>query len=98
MDKAAVSRLKARLSEYLAKVKAGEEVVVTERGRPVARLIPVEAGEESGEQGRLLALERAGEIRLGSGKIGGDFWEMFRLEDAEGSVRSAVSEERAEGW
>lgn len=60
MDTAAVSRLKARLSEYLAKVKAGEEVVVTERGRPVARIVPVESGENGGEWGRLLALERAG--------------------------------------
>jgi hypothetical protein len=29
---AAVARLKAALSEYLARVKAGEEVIVTERG------------------------------------------------------------------
>ena len=32
--------LKARLSEYLARVTDGEDVVVTDRGRPVARLVP----------------------------------------------------------
>ncbi len=33
-----VSDLKARLSEYLRLVKKGEEVVVLDRGEPVARL------------------------------------------------------------
>ncbi len=31
--------LKAKLSEYLALVSSGEEVTVTDRGRPVARLV-----------------------------------------------------------
>jgi prevent-host-death family protein len=35
-----VRDLKARLSEYLGRVAAGEDVVVTDRGRPVARLVP----------------------------------------------------------
>ncbi len=35
-----VRELKARLSEYLRKVKAGRTVVITERGRPVGRLVP----------------------------------------------------------
>ncbi len=34
-----VRELKARLSEYLARAQAGEEVVVTDRGRPVARIV-----------------------------------------------------------
>jgi len=33
MKSAAISKLKASLSEYLDRVKAGEEVIVTERGR-----------------------------------------------------------------
>lgn len=32
--------LKARLSEYLAHAARGEDVVVTDRGRPIARLVP----------------------------------------------------------
>jgi prevent-host-death family protein len=35
-----VRELKARLSEFLAAAAAGEEIVVTDRGRPVARLVP----------------------------------------------------------
>ena len=38
-----VRELKSRLSEYLRRVSAGQTVVVTDNGRPVARLVP--AGE-----------------------------------------------------
>ena len=41
MKSASVSKLKATLSACLAWVKAGEEVVVTERGRPIAKLVPI---------------------------------------------------------
>jgi prevent-host-death family protein len=35
-----VRELRQNLSRYLDRVKAGEDLVVTERGRPVARLVP----------------------------------------------------------
>jgi prevent-host-death family protein len=94
---AGVSELKAKLSEYLARVKAGEEVVVTERGRPVARLVPV-GFRDGKDRDRLIEMERAGEIRLGPGGVPPDFWEMPRPKDASGKVRSAVEEERETGW
>jgi len=40
----AVRQLKNRLSEYLRLVQAGEEVVVTSRGRPIAQLVPMRPG------------------------------------------------------
>lgn len=36
----AVRELRQNLSRYLARVKEGEELIVTERGREVARLLP----------------------------------------------------------
>ncbi len=33
-----IRELRAKLSTYLERVKAGEDVIVTERGRPVARI------------------------------------------------------------
>jgi len=33
--------LRAGLSRYVERVKAGEEIVVTEHGTPVARLVPM---------------------------------------------------------
>ena len=45
MKTTTVSKLKASLSKYLRSVKAGEEVLVTERGRPIAKLTPAESSE-----------------------------------------------------
>jgi len=39
--KASVRDLKARLSRYLKRAGAGEDVVITSRGRPVARLLAI---------------------------------------------------------
>jgi prevent-host-death family protein len=38
MTTVAIRELKNRLSEYLRKVKAGERIVITERGRAVAMI------------------------------------------------------------
>jgi prevent-host-death family protein len=35
-----IRELRAHLSRYLKEVEAGEEIVVTDRGRPVARITP----------------------------------------------------------
>ena len=43
MTTVGVRVLKAHLSEYLARVEAGERVTVTDRGRPVATLAPIAA-------------------------------------------------------
>jgi len=37
-----VAETKAHLSELLARIERGEEVVITRRGRPVARLAPIQ--------------------------------------------------------
>jgi prevent-host-death family protein len=38
----AVSTLRAELADWIERVRAGEEVVVTDRGTPVARLVSVD--------------------------------------------------------
>ena len=43
-----VRELKSKLSRYLKRAAAGEEVTVTSRGRPIARVVP--AAPEVGEQ------------------------------------------------
>lgn len=42
MNKVSVVQAKARFSEMLAKVEAGQDVLITRRGAPVARLSAVE--------------------------------------------------------
>ncbi len=44
--------LKNRLSQYLRRVKAGETVVVTERGKPIGQIVPIR--QEIHERLRLL--------------------------------------------
>jgi prevent-host-death family protein len=45
-DTVGVRELRQNLSKYLDRVKAGEALVVTERGRVVARLVPSGAAAE----------------------------------------------------
>ena len=96
MKTAAVSELKASLSAYLGKVKAGEEVIVTDRGKPVAKLVPI-VRDEAGIQPHLLELERAGLVRIGTGKIPAGFWRRKRPGDAGGVALDALVKERGEG-
>ncbi len=39
MITAGIKEVKNNLSRYLARVKGGEEVLITERGKPVARIV-----------------------------------------------------------
>lgn len=43
---AGVRQLKSNLSAFLNRVKAGGTVVITERGRPIGRIVPVAASVE----------------------------------------------------
>lgn len=43
METISVADTKAHLSELLDRIEKGEELVVTRRGRPVARLSPVKS-------------------------------------------------------
>jgi prevent-host-death family protein len=95
MKTAAVSKLKATLSQYLAQVKAGEEIIVTERGRPVAKIVPLSRGETVSSH--LLELAHAGLVRLGSGRLPAHFWKMPRPVDRRGAALKALLKERTEG-
>jgi prevent-host-death family protein len=58
---AGIREAKARLSELLRDVQAGREWVITERGKPVARLVPASAPRGPLEN-RLKRLEDAGVV------------------------------------
>ena len=51
-----IRELKAHLSSYLRQVKAGASVVITERGKPVGRILPMSPSLEA----RLQELAEAG--------------------------------------
>ena len=47
MERIGIYDAKARLSQLIEKVEAGAEVVITKRGKPVARLVPPGAPRKS---------------------------------------------------
>ena len=61
-----VRELKARLSEYLRQVKQGRTIVITERGKPVGRLVPVGQSLEE----KLETMRQAGQIEWSGKKLG----------------------------
>jgi prevent-host-death family protein len=68
-----IRELRQNASAVLRKVAAGETVEVTDRGRPVARIVPLNSertldqliaeGRASGAQGDLLGLEPAAAVK-----------------------------------
>lgn len=96
MKSACVSELKASLSSYLARVKRGEEVVVTERGNPIAKLVPI-ASDDLGDASRLSSLERLGVIRRGTAKLPAGFWKRARPADPDARALSFLLADRDTG-
>lgn len=96
MHTATVSKLKATLSKYLSRVKAGEEVIVTERGKPIAKIMPV-TQDDSASSPHLLELARAGLARIGAGRLPDSFWKMPRPRDKRGAGVKVLIEDRVEG-
>jgi prevent-host-death family protein len=96
MKTVGVAQLKANLSRYLERVRHGQEVVVTERGVPVAKIVPLVAAERAPSRREQLA--RTGLLQLGTGRARASL-----LKPPKGPVKlgagvlKALLEERAEG-
>lgn len=93
MRSAAISKLKAKLSEFIGYVKAGEEVLVTERGKPVARIVPV--GDMPNDDARRMDLIRRGILRPGKGRISRKDWQNLPIVKLPpGTAQRIIDEER----
>jgi len=70
MKRAKISELRDRLSQYLDHVRAGGRVLVLDRNRPIAEIVPIRdpSATTSADADRLASLEREGIIRRGTGK------------------------------
>ena len=71
------SALRARLGEYLAAVKRGEDVIVTMRGKRVARLTG-ERELEGADWQALAEMAREGLVTLPRKRLTPDFWRRPR--------------------
>ncbi len=70
MSTASISELKARLSAFLREVRQGGEVQVLDRGKPVARLVPMTSdptNEDHDDSQRRQRLIASGILRPGTG-------------------------------
>jgi prevent-host-death family protein len=86
--------LKARLSEHLRQVKSGHELIVTERGVPVARLLPLDDSERRST--RRFRLTRAGVLKPGRGKLPAALKRAPEGGSTGGDVLSALLAERGD--
>ena len=94
--KVSVRELKAKLSRYLNDVRAGREVLVTSRGRPVARLSPAqeEAGQEPTAEELLRRLKLIAGIRLGTGGKPTGAKRPIRIRPGQKTLAAIVLEDR----
>ena len=71
-------------------------MVVTDRGRPVARLVGLENG--GALEGRVAESVRSGMARRPTRPMDPGFLKEWRPSDPDGSSLETFLEERAEGW
>ena len=95
MMRASVSAAKARLSELLDRVRRGESVLITDRGHPVARLVPVVPLEGESDVW-LERMERDGVIRRQLAPLPAGFL-RGALPTAKASAVEALVRDREEG-
>jgi prevent-host-death family protein len=96
MKRAGVAELKANLNRYLEQVQRGQEVIVTDRGRPVAKLVPLPPTGES-DAARRERLIRTGVILPGKGRLRRSLLKRPRGPRTGADVLEALLEERASG-
>ena len=63
MKAATITQAKNQLSALIDRVRHGETIVITDRGRPVARLVSALTDAAEDPEGRLARLERRGGLR-----------------------------------
>jgi prevent-host-death family protein len=96
MNVATITQVKNRLSAFIDRVKAGESILILDRGVPVARLEPAVTRDSGDDDGRLARLERAGIVTRGAGEYPHELLDEPPPR-AKKSVLEALLEERREG-
>ncbi len=96
MKAAGIKELKARLSEYVRAVKAGETVLVTERGEVVAELRPPTGIGVPQPADVLESLAREGQVTRARIATKGWRWETHGLGLPTGTAESVLDDLRAE--
>ncbi|MDQ3011866.1 MAG: type II toxin-antitoxin system prevent-host-death family antitoxin [Acidobacteriota bacterium] len=95
MKTVSVAELKNRLNFYLEDIRRGEEFLISDRNKPIARIVPLTDANEFSEEE--LALAAAGILRLPmTPSLSKDFWTEPRPSVATKDAVKAVIDERKE--
>lgn len=97
MKRVTLSELRSSVRKCLARMRKGEELLVTHRGIPVARLVPVPPVDA--EYAAMADLIHSGQIRPPLKKLSNRFLNRLpRIRDPEGLLRKGLDQERESGW
>ena len=96
MKRVSLSDAKSRLGECIRQVKKGEEIIILERSRPVAKLVKIEEADKTDED-LLRELESDGVVMRPAVSLRRDFFTGRKLIVAGHSTIAALLEERSEG-
>ncbi len=88
-----IADLRNRLTQYLREVRAGEEIVVRDRQRPIAKIVPFTVDDDDADD---VALVASGLMRKGSGTLPPSFWRARRSRVTLRAAVAAVSADRRE--
>jgi prevent-host-death family protein len=91
MRSANIAELRDRLTHYLRAVRAGEEIIVRDRQRPIAKIVPLTV--DDAEDAALVA---AGLMRKAQRPLPAAFWRTKRAAVTMRAAAAAVSEGRSE--
>ena len=96
MTTASISEAKAKLSALLDRVRAGETVTITDRGVPVAQIVPLNGASDAGWEAHMQQLARSGIVRLPQQKLDVEAFLAMPKARFRESVLEALLEERRE--
>ena len=92
MRSANIAELRDRLTHYLREVRAGEEIIVRDRQRPIARIVPLTVDDDADDA----ALVAAGLMRKAQRPLPAAFWRTRRASMTVRTAAAAVGEDRAD--
>jgi prevent-host-death family protein len=88
-----IADLRNHLTQRLREVRAGEEIIVRDRQRPIAKIVPFSVDDDDVEDAALVA---AGLMRKGTGRLPSSFWKARRPPVALHKVVAAIRADRDE--
>jgi prevent-host-death family protein len=92
MRSANIAELRDRLTHYLREVRAGEEIIVRDRQRPIAKIVPLTVDDDADDA----ALVAAGLMRKAQRPLPAAFWRTKRAAVTVRAAAAAVTEDRSD--